>query len=220
MSDILAGEATLDNFHGLVACGGFSYGDVLGAGTGWASAILYNTRARDQFAAFFARPDTFTLGVCNGCQMLAQIRELIPGSAHWPRFVRNRSEQFEARLVQIAIQASPSILLTGMVGSQLPIVIAHAEGRAEFVDPAALQAAQVTLRYVEHDGEVAARYPANPNGSPAGVTGLCNADGRVNIMMPHPERVVRTMQHSWHPADWGEDAPWLRLFYNARHWLR
>ncbi len=220
MSDILAGEATLDDFHGLVACGGFSYGDVLGAGTGWASAILYNTRARDQFAAFFARPDTFTLGVCNGCQMLAQIRELIPGSAHWPRFVRNRSEQFEARLVQIAIQASPSILLTGMVGSQLPIVVAHGEGRAEFVDPAALQAAQVTLRYVEHDGEVAARYPANPNGSPAGVTGLCNADGRVNIMMPHPERVVRTMQHSWHPADWGEDAPWLRLFYNARHWLQ
>ncbi len=220
MSDILAGEITLDDFHGLVACGGFSYGDVLGAGTGWASAILYNARARDQFAAFFERPDTFTLGVCNGCQMLAQLRELIPGSAHWPHFARNRSEQFEARLVQVAIQPSPSILLTGMVGSQLPIVVAHGEGRAEFADAAASQNAQVTLRYVEHDGAVAVRYPANPNGSPAGVTGLCNADGRVNIMMPHPERVVRTLQHSWHPAGWREDAPWLRLFCNARRWLQ
>ncbi|MEL6722430.1 MAG: phosphoribosylformylglycinamidine synthase [Pseudomonadota bacterium] len=220
MSDILAGEAVLDDFHGLVACGGFSYGDVLGAGTGWASAILFNARVRDQFAAFFDRSDTFTLGVCNGCQMLAQLRELIPGTAHWPRFVRNRSEQFEARLVQVEIQPSPSILFTGMAGSQLPIVVAHGEGRAEFADMAAWQAAQVTLRYVEHNGMVAARYPANPNGSPDGITGLCNADGRVNIMMPHPERVVRTVQHSWHPADWGEDAPWLRLFRNARYWLQ
>jgi phosphoribosylformylglycinamidine synthase len=220
MSDILAGKTTLTEFHGLVACGGFSYGDVLGAGTGWASAILFNARARDQFAAFFARSDTFTLGVCNGCQMLAQLRELIPGTEHWPRFVHNRSAQFEARLVQVAIQSSPSMLFTGMTGSQLPVVVAHGEGRVEFPDAADLQAARVTLRYVEHDGTVAARYPANPNGSPAGITGLCNADGRVNIMMPHPERVVRTVQHSWHPADWGEDAPWLRLFYNARHWLQ
>ena len=220
MSDILTGETTLDSFHGLVACGGFSYGDVLGAGTGWASAILFNTCVRDQFTAFFDRSDTFTLGVCNGCQMLAQIRELIPGTAHWPRFVRNRSEQFEARLVQVAIQPSPSILLTGMAGSQLPIVVAHGEGRAEFADVAALQTTQVTLRYVEHNGRIATRYPANPNGSPEGITGLCNADGRVNIMMPHPERVVRTVQHSWHPTDWGEEAPWLRLFRNARHWLQ
>ena len=221
MSDILAGHVTLERFQGLVACGGFSYGDVLGAGTGWAKSILFNARAHDQFAAFFNRTDTFALGVCNGCQMLAQLQDLIPGAAHWPRFVRNYSEQFEARLVQVEVQASPSILLTGMAGSRLPIAVAHGEGCAHFDNPQALQAvqSQVALRYIEHQGTITTGYPANPNGSPEGITGLCNTDGRVTIMMPHPERVVRTLQHSWHPTDWGESAPWLRLFQNARWWL-
>jgi phosphoribosylformylglycinamidine synthase len=222
MSDLIVGRTTLDSFQGLVACGGFSYGDVLGAGTGWANSILLNTRTYDQFAAFFARSDTFTLGVCNGCQMLSQLQSLIPGTQHWPRFVRNQSEQFEARFVQVEIQASASILLTGMTGSRLPIAVAHGEGRAEFSDPHALQAIQpqVALRYTEHTGDTATRYPANPNGSPEGITGLCNTDGRVTIMMPHPERVIRTVQHSWHPDEWDEAAPWLRLFQNARDWLQ
>ena len=221
MSDLIAGHTTLETYQGLVACGGFSYGDVLGAGTGWAQSILLNPRTYDQFAAFFARTDTFALGVCNGCQMLSQLSTLIPGTTHWPRFVRNRSEQFEARLVMVEIPASNSILLTGMVGSRLPIAVAHGEGCAEFAEPHALQAVQpqIALRYIEHTGDTATGYPANPNGSPEGITGLCNADGRVTIMMPHPERVIRTTQHSWHPDAWGEEAPWLRLFQNAREWV-
>ncbi|RMG35639.1 MAG: phosphoribosylformylglycinamidine synthase [Gammaproteobacteria bacterium] len=221
MSDILDGRVDLESFQGLVACGGFSFGDVLGAGEGWAKSILFHSRARDQFQAFFERDNTFALGVCNGCQMLSNLKELIPGAEHWPHFVRNRSEQFEARFVMVEVTDSPSILLDGMAGSRMPIAVAHGEGRAEFADPAQLQAVndRVALRYVENDGSVAVRYPANPNGSPEGITGLCNADGRVTIMMPHPERVIRTVQNSWHPDHWEEDGPWMRLFRNARRWV-
>ncbi|MEW8156668.1 MAG: phosphoribosylformylglycinamidine synthase, partial [Candidatus Thiodiazotropha endolucinida] len=221
MSDIIEGRVSLSGFRGLVACGGFSYGDVLGAGEGWAKSALFNSRARDEFEAFFNRQDSFALGVCNGCQMLSNLHQLIPGADHWPHFVRNRSEQFEARLVTVEICDTPSILLNGMSGSRIPIVVAHAEGRAEFNDPQHLQdAGKLTvMRYLENNGELASRYPANPNGSPEGIAGLCNKDGRVTIMMPHPERVTRTVQYSWHPDDWDEDAPWLRLFRNARVWV-
>ena len=224
MSDILSGRADLAQFKGLVACGGFSYGDVLGAGEGWAKSILFNESMRDQFTAFFQRRDTFTLGVCNGCQMVSTLKDLIPGAAHWPRFVRNRSEQFEARLALVRVEDSPSVLLSGMAGSHLPIAVAHGEGRAEFAD-AQLQSAcaasgTVALRYIENDLSVAQGYPANPNGSPQGITGLTSLDGRATIMMPHPERVFRTVQSSWAPADWGKDGGWLRLFRNARQWLQ
>jgi len=222
MSDVLAGRITLEQFQGLVACGGFSYGDVLGAGEGWAKSILFNPRARDQFQGFFERQDTFALGVCNGCQMLSNLHELIPGTEHWPHFVRNRSEQFEARTVMVEVQESASILLDGMVGSRMPIAVAHGEGRAEFKQAEMLASVQpqVALRYIENNGGVASRYPANPNGSPEGIAGLSSRDGRVTIMMPHPERVIRTVTNSWHPDDWAEDAPWMRLFRNARKWLR
>ncbi|MCB1865380.1 MAG: phosphoribosylformylglycinamidine synthase [Chromatiales bacterium] len=221
MSDIIAGRVDLGGFHGLAACGGFSYGDVLGAGEGWAKTILFNDRARDGFEQFFARTDSFALGVCNGCQMLSNLRELIPGSAHWPHFVRNFSEQFEARLVMVEVQKSASVLLRDMAGSRMPIVVAHGEGRAEFRDPAQLVAAEphVALRYVDHWGRTAETYPSNPNGSPHGITGLTSTDGRVTIMMPHPERVFRSVQFSWCPPDWGEASPWLRMFRNARTWL-
>ncbi|QRV25317.1 phosphoribosylformylglycinamidine synthase [Marinomonas foliarum] len=223
MSDILSGRTTLDQFSGLVACGGFSYGDVLGAGEGWAKSILFNPIAREQFEAFFNRPDTFTLGVCNGCQMLSNLYELIPGAGHWPKFVRNQSSQFEARLVQVEVQKSNSILLAGMEGSRMPIAVAHGEGQTEYRDDqdmAALATAnQIALRYVDNYGHATERYPFNPNGSAQGVTGLTSEDGRVTIMMPHPERVFRTVQHSWHPSEWQEQAPWLRLFQNARKWL-
>ena len=222
MSDLQAGTARLDDSRGLVACGGFSYGDVLGAGEGWAKAILFNERARDQFASFFERPDSFALGVCNGCQALSNLHELIPGAEHWPRFVRNRSEQFEARLSLVEIQDSPSILLRDMQGARLPIAVAHGEGRAEFAgdDRDALEAAGLVAgRFVTGQGATATRYPENPNGSPDGITALTTRDGRVTIMMPHPERVFRTVQYSWHPEGWGEDAPWMRLFRNARVWV-
>ncbi len=218
MSDLLAGRDTLANYQGLVACGGFSYGDVLGAGGGWAKSILYHARTRDDFAAFFARGDTFALGVCNGCQMMSHLKELIPGAGNWPQFLRNRSEQFEARLSLVEIVESPSIFLHGMAGSILPIATSHGEGRAEFRDDSARYASSYTiaLRYVDNYGNVADRYPANPNGSPDGICGLSNEDGRVTIMMPHPERVALTQQNSWHPDDWGVDGPWMRLFRNAR----
>jgi phosphoribosylformylglycinamidine synthase len=221
MSDILAGRVTLDDFRGLVACGGFSYGDVLGAGEGWAKSILFNPRASEQFQAFFERDDTFTLGVCNGCQMLSNLHSLIPGTGHWPHFVRNRSEQFEARFVTVMVQETPSIMLQGMAGSRIPIPVAHGEGRAEFQDQAQLASADglITMRYIENSGEVAELYPANPNGLPLGIAGLCSEDGLVTIMMPHPERVVRSVQNSWHPDEWGEDGPWLRMFRNARVWV-
>jgi phosphoribosylformylglycinamidine synthase len=220
MSDLAAGRRRLDRFQGLAACGGFSYGDVLGAGRGWATSILENDRLRDAFAAFFADPASFTLGVCNGCQMLAQLAGIIPGTGHWPLFARNRSEQYEARLSLVEVVDSPSWLLAGMAGSRLPVAVAHGEGRAEFgaggADP---HQARVCLRFVEGDGAVARRYPANPNGSPDGITGLCSDDGRVTIVMPHPERVVRTAQLSWAPSAWGEASPWQRLFDNARRAL-
>ncbi len=222
MSDLLAGRKHLADYVGLVACGGFSYGDVLGAGEGWAKTILYHERIRAMFAEFFAREDTFALGVCNGCQMLAALKSLIPGAAAWPKFVRNRSDQFEARLSLVRVEESPSILLRGMAGSRMPIVTSHGEGRAAFGSDADLEACEralVAVRYVTGQGEPATRYPANPNGSPNGIAGLTTEDGRVTILMPHPERVFRTVQHSWHPADWGERAPWQRLFDNAREWV-
>jgi phosphoribosylformylglycinamidine synthase len=221
LSDIIAGRRSLEKFAGFVACGGFSYGDVLGAGGGWAKSILFNPRARDEFEAFFNRADTFGLGVCNGCQMLSHLHELIPGAEQWPRFLRNRSEQFEARVVLVEVQRSPSILFAGMEGSRLPVAVAHGEGRAEFAgDPAdALQSGAVSLCYVDNYGELATDFPANPNGSPFGITGLTNRDGRFTIMMPHPERCFRTVQNSWHPGDWGEYGPWLRMFRNARIWV-
>jgi phosphoribosylformylglycinamidine synthase len=223
MSDLFSGARRLDDFKGLVACGGFSYGDVLGAGEGWAKSILFNEALRARFSGFFERQDTFTLGVCNGCQMVSTLRELIPGADHWPRFVRNRSEQFEARLSLVRVEETPSVLLAGMAGSHLPIAVAHGEGRVEFAGREAeqecLASGTVALRFIENDLSVAARYPANPNGSPHGITGLTTRDGRVTIMMPHPERVYRTVQNSWAPPEWGEDGGWLRLFRNARHWL-
>jgi phosphoribosylformylglycinamidine synthase len=219
MTDILSGRLDLSGFRGLAACGGFSYGDVLGAGGGWARSILFNPRGREAFQAFFEREDSFALGVCNGCQMFSQLKELIPGADQWPRFLRNRSEQFEARLSLVEVAESPSILLAGMAGSRLPVAVAHGEGRAAFEDGDAASAPGVALRYVDNRGQVTEHYPENPNGSPAGITGLTSRDGRVTIMMPHPERVVRTVQHSWHPPEWGEDGPWLRLFRNAREWV-
>jgi phosphoribosylformylglycinamidine synthase len=220
MTDILAGRVRLGRFHGLVACGGFSYGDVLGAGEGWAKSILFNARAREEFAAFFARQATFTLGVCNGCQMLSALKELIPGAAAWPRFVRNRSEQYEARLALVRIPNSNSALFAGMQGSVLPIAVAHGEGRAEF-DAASsagalLASGLVTVQYVDHRDQPTERYPFNPNGSALGVAGLCSADGRVTSIMPHPERVFRSVQNSWVAKDWAEDGGWMRLFRNAR----
>jgi len=219
MSDLIAGRVRLDAFRGLAACGGFSYGDVLGAGRGWATSILERADLREQFAAFFARPDTFALGACNGCQMLSQLKAIIPGAGHWPRFLRNRSEQYEARLALLEVQESPSILLAGMAGSRIPIAVAHGEGRAEFAHEADLAQAHVALRFIDGDGTVATRYPANPNGSPDGITGLTTTDGRVTILMPHPERTPRTVNLSWAPRDWGDDSPWLRMFRNARVWV-
>ncbi len=221
MSDILAGRRSLVEFAGFAACGGFSYGDVLGAGEGWAKSILFNARARDEFAAFFNRSETFALGVCNGCQMMSNLHELIPGTAHWPRFVRNKSEQFEARLALLEVLRSPSLFFLGMEGSRIPVATAHGEGYAEFGDAAQLAAAEacVTVRFVDNAGTATERYPFNANGSPQGITGITTADGRFTILMPHPERVFRTVQLSWHPDGWGEDSPWMRMFRNARAWL-
>ena len=223
MSDILSGRVSLQDFKGLAACGGFSYGDVLGAGEGWAKTILFNGLARDEFAGFFQRSDTFSLGVCNGCQMMSNLHSLIPGAEYWPRFVRNRSEQFEARFSLVEIPESPSILLTGMAGSHLPVAVAHGEGRAEFADSAHLQNLQqsgkVALQFIDNQLNATERYPANPNGSPFGIAGASSVDGRVTIMMPHPERVFRTVQNSWVADNSVEDSGWMRLFRNARVWV-
>jgi phosphoribosylformylglycinamidine synthase len=223
MSDVIAGRVSLKDFEGFAAGGGFSFGDVLGAGEGWAKSILYNSRARDDFTAFFARPDTFALGICNGCQMMSNLHELIPGAQHWPHFVRNASEQFEARVVMVQIPQNPSLLLAGMQGSWLPIVVAHGEGCAEFRSPEDMQRVildkQVALCFVDNRGHLTQTYPYNPNGSPHGITGLTTPDGRFTILMPHPERVFRTVANSWHPDDWGEDGPWMRMFRNARVWI-
>jgi len=223
MSDILSGRISLDQFKGLVACGGFSYGDVLGAGEGWAKSVLFNPRARDQFAAFFERNDSFALGVCNGCQMLSNLHELIPGAELWPHFVRNNSEQFEARVAMVEVQKSDSLFLDGMAGSRMPIAVAHGEGRAEFTDQSHLSnlndSGTIALRYVDNRGVTTEAYPANPNGSPDGITGITTRDGRVTIMMPHPERVFRAVQNSWAPDEWSEDGAWMRMFRNARKWV-
>jgi len=216
MSDLMAGRVKLADFKGLAACGGFSYGDVLGAGQGWAKSVLFHPQLKDAFAAFFARPDTFALGVCNGCQMMAHLATIIPGAEHWPTFQQNRSERFEARFVMSEIPPSPSIFLAGMAGAKLPVVVSHGEGRAVFADagrPA------VALRYIDNRGAIATTYPFNPNGSPEGIAGVTSADGRVTIMMPHPERTFRSVQMSWHPDSLGEDAPWLAMFRNARQWV-
>jgi len=223
MTDLITGRVSLQQFNALVACGGFSYGDVLGAGGGWAKSVLFQDRLREQFAAFFANPDTLSLGVCNGCQMISLLQELIPGADNWPRFKRNRSEQFEARLVMVRVEDSPSLFTQGMQGSRFPLAVAHGEGRAEFQNSDMLNALEstggVSMRFVDGTGQQAEKYPANPNGSPQGVTGVTSADGRVTLMMPHPERVFRTCQNSWHPDEWGEDAPAMRLFRNARKWF-
>ncbi|MEJ5066038.1 phosphoribosylformylglycinamidine synthase [Erwinia sp. MYb375] len=223
MSDLLAGRRGLDDVQALVACGGFSYGDVLGAGEGWAKSILFNARVRDEFETFFHRPQTLALGVCNGCQMMSNLRELIPGSEEWPRFVRNQSERFEARFSLVEVAASPSLLLHGMVGSRMPIAVSHGEGFVEVRNDAHLAQLEnkglVALRFVDNFGKVTQQYPANPNGSPNGITAVTNESGRVTIMMPHPERVFRTVSNSWHPAEWGEDSPWMRIFRNARKQL-
>lgn len=223
MSDLLTGRINLDQFQMLAACGGFSYGDVLGAGEGWAKSILFNSRVRETFESFFHRSDTLALGVCNGCQMMSNLTRLIPGTENWPRFVRNLSERFEARFSLVEVAKSPSILLSGMAGSRLPIVVSHGEGYAEVRNNehlAALNAQHlVALRFVDNHGAVTERYPANPNGSPQGINAVTSTSGRVTIMMPHPERVFRTVSHSWHPTEWGEDSPWMRIFRNARKQL-
>ncbi|HVS51121.1 MAG TPA: phosphoribosylformylglycinamidine synthase [Opitutaceae bacterium] len=223
MTDILSGRVALRDFRGVVAGGGFSYGDVLGAGEGWAKSVLFHARARDEFEAFFAREDAFALGVCNGCQMMSALRGIIPGAGFWPRFVQNASERFEARFVSLQIESSPSIFLRGMEGAVLPVPVAHGEGFAEFPDAAAAQRCSesglVSARYVDHRHRVTEQYPLNPGGSPLGMTAFTTNTGRAMIMMPHPERTFRTVAMSWHPADWGEDSPWMRMFYNARAWV-
>jgi phosphoribosylformylglycinamidine synthase len=244
MSDILAGRVSLKEFRGLAACGGFSYGDVLGAGEGWAKSALFNERARAEFAAYFAREDAFALGVCNGCQMVSNLKSIIPGAEHWPRFVQNKSERYEGRFVSLKIEKSPSVLFRGMEGSVIPIAVAHGEGYAEFPDAASAAAFSasglVAARFVDNQqaralataqsAEALAKadlesrqgtetYPLNPNSSPFGMTALTTPSGRVTIMMPHPERVFRSSCMSWAPREWGEDSPWMQLFYNARTWV-
>jgi phosphoribosylformylglycinamidine synthase len=224
MTDILGGRVSLRDFRGLAACGGFSYGDVLGAGEGWAKSILFHPRARAEFEAFFAREDTFALGVCNGCQMMSNLHAIIPGASHWPRFVQNQSERFEARFASVQIEKSPSLLFAGMEGSVIPIAVSHGEGFTEFASPEAARRCSdsglVAARFVNNRHEITEQYPLNPNGSPLGMTALTTTDGRVTIMMPHPERVFRTAAMSWAPPEWGEDSPWMKLFYNARAWVR
>ncbi|MEZ0232980.1 MAG: phosphoribosylformylglycinamidine synthase [Methylophilaceae bacterium] len=223
MSDIISGRVSLKDFAGFVACGGFSYGDVLGAGEGWAKSILFNSRARDEFSAFFQREDSFSLGVCNGCQMMSNLSSIIPGAEQWPHFVRNKSEQFEARFAMVEIMESPSLFFNMMAGSRMPVAVAHGEGFAEFSSASAVQNALddklVSVRFVDNSGQPTEVYPFNPNGSPQGITGLTTKDGRFSIMMPHPERVFRAVQHSWHPEGWGEDSPWIRMFRNARKYI-
>ncbi len=220
MSDLLSGRVSLETFKGLVACGGFSYGDVLGAGEGWSKTILFNNKVRDEFERFFHRNDTFSLGVCNGCQMMSNLKNLIPGADHWPRFVRNLSEQFEARFSLVQVQESSSVLFKGMAGSHMPVAVAHGEGYAEFANADALQrcnqSGTVALRFIDNHLNATETYPANPNGSPLGITSVASKDGRVTIMMPHPERVFRAVTNSWKPDDWKDDGAWLRLFRNAR----
>jgi phosphoribosylformylglycinamidine synthase len=219
MTDLQSGRHQLDQFNGFAACGGFSYGDVLGAGRGWATSILFNPRLRDQFAAFFANSTKFALGVCNGCQMMATLRDIIPGAQAWPSFERNASEQYEARLATLEVLESPSIFFKGMAGSRIPVAVAHGEGRPVFNASGDIKRIVSCLRYVDNHGKATEAFPLNPNGSPKGITGLTAADGRVTVLMPHPERVFRSVQMSWAPREWREDSPWMRMFRNARVWL-
>jgi phosphoribosylformylglycinamidine synthase len=219
MSDLIAGRAKLDDFHGVIAVGGFSYGDVLGAGEGWAKTILFNAQLADQFARFFARTDTFGLGICNGCQMMSNLKSMIPGAQAWPKFTRNKSEQFEARFGMVEVQDSRSIFFAGMAGTQAPIAIAHGEGYADFSLTGDIDAVSVGLRYIDNHGAVTQAYPFNPNGSPQGIASVTSEDGRFTVLMPHAERVFRSVQQSWHPAAWGEDSPWMRMFRNARKFV-
>jgi phosphoribosylformylglycinamidine synthase len=223
MSDLLAGRANLADFAGAVACGGFSYGDTLGAGEGWAKAIRFNSQLADMFAAFFGREDTFALGICNGCQMMSSLASMIPGAEAWPKFTRNKSEKFEARFSLVEVQASPSLFFAGMEGSRIPVAVAHGEGYADFSQQGDASKVAVAARYIDHRGEATEQYPFNPNGSPDGITSVTTPDGRFTVLMPHTERVHRAVQMSWHPEGWGEGStdasPWLRVFQNARRWL-
>jgi phosphoribosylformylglycinamidine synthase len=224
MTDLLAGRVRLDDVRGLVAVGGFSYGDVLGAGEGWARTIRFNPVLADQFAAYFARPDTFALGVCNGCQMMAALASVIPGAAHWPRFTRNVSEKYEARLSMVEIADSKSILFRGMAGTCIPVAVAHGEGFADFSQQGDAAHVAGALYFTDNRGQRTEQYPLNPNGSPGGLAGVTTEDGRFTILMPHPERVTRNAMLSWAPARWGahdaggDASPWLRMFRNARVW--
>ena len=218
MTDLQSGRYTLNEFAGFAACGGFSYGDVLGAGRGWATSILFNPKLRDQFQMFFEDPSKFALGVCNGCQMMAALKDIIPGAERWPSFERNLSEQYEARLATLEIEESQSIFFAGMAGSRIPVAVAHGEGRAVFNEKGDAKKVSVAARFVDNEGRVTETYPLNPNGSPKGIAGLTAANGRVTVLMPHPERVFRSVQMSWAPKEWGEDSPWMRMFRNARVW--
>jgi phosphoribosylformylglycinamidine synthase len=219
MTDLQSGRSRLADFAGFAACGGFSYGDVLGAGRGWAASVLYNDALRKQFAEFLADKSRFALGVCNGCQMLAALREIVPGATHWPRFVRNASEQYEARLVTLEVLDSPSIFFQGMAGSRIPVAVAHGEGRTSFGQPGDMKRVATCVRFVDNLGAPTERFPLNSNGSANGQAGFTTTDGRVTILMPHPERVMRSVQMSWRPREWGEDSPWMRMFRNARAWV-
>jgi phosphoribosylformylglycinamidine synthase len=219
MTDLQSGRAALADFRGFVACGGFSYGDTLGAGIGWARSITFNPRLSEQFQAFFARKDTFALGVCNGCQMLAELADIIPGAQAWPRFTTNRSERYEARLSQVEVLPSPSLFFDGMAGSRLPIVVAHGEGYANFAHRGNRAEVIAAMRFIDHHGQPTEVYPLNPNGSPEGLTAVTTADGRFTAMMPHAERVFRNVQMSWTGGDQGEFSPWLRIWRNARKWV-
>jgi phosphoribosylformylglycinamidine synthase len=213
MSDLMEGRCRLNNFVGLAACGGFSYGDVLGAGSGWAKTILFNERLKTMFADFFMRSNTFSLGVCNGCQMMSQLSSIIPGAELWPKFERNVSSRFEARICMVKIEQSPSLFLEGMEGAKIPIVVAHGEGCVDVLN----EQARVSIRYTDNSGVVTERYPLNPNGSVAGVAGLTSTDGRAFILMPHPERISLGVQHTWTRKV--KHSPWQRIFDNARKWI-
>ena len=219
MSDLIAGRAKLDDFKGFIAVGGFSYGDVLGAGEGWAKTILFNAKLAEQFAGFFNRGDTFALGICNGCQMMSNLKSIIPGAQAWPKFTRNKSEQFEGRFAMVEVADSPSIFFAGMGGTQTPIAVAHGEGFADFSQTGDIDQAIVAMRWIDNKGQATETYPYNPNGSPQGITSVTTPDGRFTVMMPHAERVFRTVLHSWHPDGWGEYSPWMRMFRNARKWV-
>ena len=219
MSDLIAGRAKLDDFKGLIAVGGFSYGDVLGAGEGWAKTIRFNPQLAEMFATFFGRADTFALGICNGCQMMSSLASMIPGAEAWPKFTRNKSEKFEARFSMVEVQPSPSIFFDGMEGSRIPVAVAHGEGFADFSQQGDASRAAVAMRYVDNRGQATEQYPFNPNGSPQGITSVTTPDGRFTVLMPHMERVHRTATMSWHPEGWGDASPWMRVFQNARRWL-